>query len=444
MPELRPPMAAAAGFAKRKRMELLILVSMTTIYFFSFFQRVAVPGTLFDELQREFSASAGAITGLAAIYLYLYGAMQPITGILADRLGAAKVVLIGGFLLSAGSLLFPLAGSIPALYAARALVGLGASLIYVSIAKALDGLFGAAHFVVFLGLVIFLGYAGGLVATWPFERLASAFGWRAGLTGVGLACTVALVGAFLLFRRTGQLAHHASGSSLRAVGIVLCNRDSWPNFLLSVGNFAVYFLVQATIGKKFLTDYGGLTSAAAASFTGVMILVVMCTALAGGFLSRLLGNRRKPLVIASVACVLSGVALMLLLLRLDAAGAWFLPCYILLAFSSIGSAAGSALMKELNPPDIVGTTVGLLNASCYLAVAVVSSAAGVIMDRFDDRAVRTATAVIYPKEAYESILLLCLALSVTSLVAACFVRETRGRSRESARPAAARARAGSL
>ena len=423
----RETRGSAAGFAGRKRTALLIFVSMLAIYFFSFFQRVAVPGTIFDELQSAFAASAGAITGLGAIYLYIYGVMQPVTGILSDRLGAARVVLVGGLFLSVGSVLFPLAHSLPALYAARALVGLGASLIYVSVVKAIDELFHSDHFVMFLGLAIFLGYSGGLAGTYPFERLVSAVGWRTGLLAAGIACAGALVGAYILFHRTGQLEPRSSGNSLRAIVAVLRNRDSWPNLLTSFGNFAVYFLVQATIGKKFLTDYAGLSSAAAAAFTCAMMFTVMCMALVGGFVCRMLGNRRKPLVIAAIGCVLAAVGLMLLVLRFDAGGKWFLPCYILLACSSIGSAAGSALMKELNPPDAVGTSLGILNGSCYLAVALVSSAAGTIMDHFQSQTVRTAAALVYPKQAYQSIFLLCLALSFGALVVACFIRETRGR-----------------
>ena len=414
-------------FAREKRVALLILVSMIAIYFFSFFQRVAVPGTIFDELQRTFAVSAGVVTGLGTIYLYIYGVMQPVTGILADRWGAGRVVVIGGALMSIGAILFPLATTLPMLYASRALVGLGASMIYVSIAKAIDGLFGAEHFVVLLGLTIFLGYSGGLVGTFPFERVSSAVGWRPALLIAGVVCAVAVAGAFLLFRRTGQLAGHPGGNSWRAIVAVLGNRQSWPNLALSLGNFAVYFLVQGMIGKKFLTDYGRLSSAAAASFTCVMMLTTMCVALGGGYLSRLFGNKRKPLVIAAITCVVVSVCMMLLLLRFDAAGGWFLPCYILLACSSVGSAAGGALMKELNPPDAVGTSVGMLNASCYLAVAAVGSVAGVIMDRFQDRTIRTETAVVYPKEAYQSIFILCLALSAGALIVACFIRETNGK-----------------
>lgn len=417
------------GFAKRHRVELLILASMLPIYFFSYFQRVAVPGTIFDELQSTFAASAGAIAWLSSIYLYIYGVMQPVTGILADRLGAARVVMIGGLLLSVGSVLFPLAGTLPTLYAARVVVGLGGSMILVSLAKAVDELFDAEHFVMLMSIAVFLGYAGGLVGTLPFERVASAVGWRGALLGAGIVCSIALLGAFLLLHRVGQLAHRRGSSSLRAIGVIFSNGASWPLMLSNFGNFAVYFLLQATIGKKFLTDCGGLSSAAAASFTGVMMIVAMCAALTGGFLSRLFGNRRKPFIMAGIACVVIAVSAILLLLHFGIGGKWFLPCYIVLACSCMGAAALTASMKELNPPDTVGTSIGVYNGMAYVAVATVSSLAGFMMDRYQDQTVRTAAAIVYPNEAYRDIFLLCLALSVGSLAVAAFIRETHGEHR---------------
>lgn len=405
------------------------LLSMIGIYFFSFFQRVAVPGTIFDELQHSFSASAASIAGLAAVYLYLYGAMQPVTGMLADRLGAPRVVLLGGGLLSAGSVCFALSPNLAVLYLTRILVGLGASLLYVSLVKAINDLFDASQFVTLVGATMFLGYAGGLAATLPLERLAHALGWRRAMLAAGAACSLALWSAHRNFCRAGggSAEHRRVASTWHTAGLVLRNRAIWPMMLTSFGNFAVYFLVQATIGKKFLGDYAGLGSAAAASFTGAMMFVMMSGSLLGGLVSRRLGNRRKPLVLAGVSCVLLSMLLILLLLHLEIRGAAFLPCYILLACSSLSSASNNAVIKELNPPDRVGTAIGLYNGMVYMAVATVSTLAGLLLDRYEGQAVRLAGVVRYPRIAYQEIFLLCAVLSAFALVAACHVRETHGR-----------------
>src|SRR5450759_1644366 len=126
---------------RQKRTELLILAGMIALYFFSYFQRVAVPGTVFNELQVDFNASAVAITALGALFLYVYGFWQIFAGMLADRFGGLRMVLIGGLLMTAGALVFPLARGLPLLYTTRVLVAFGASFMYISLIKEIDTLF---------------------------------------------------------------------------------------------------------------------------------------------------------------------------------------------------------------------------------------------------------------------------------------------------------------
>jgi MFS family permease len=115
-------------------------------------------------------------------------------------------------------------------------------------------------------------------------------------------------------------------------------------------------------------------------------------------------------------------------LRLGLGAGWFLPCYILLAMSCLGSTVSSALMKESNPPEAVGTSIGIMNGAYYVAVAVATNLVGFIMDRYQSEAVITAKAVVYPPAAYEAIFLCCIGLSVIAVTAACCLRESRGTS----------------
>ena len=132
--------------ARQKRRELIMLASMITLYFFSYLQRVAVPGTIFNELQLDFNASAVAITALGALFLYVYGFWQIFAGMLADRFGGLRMLLIGGLLMTVGALVFPLARSLPLLYTTRVLVAFGASFMYISLIKEIDTLFDRRHF----------------------------------------------------------------------------------------------------------------------------------------------------------------------------------------------------------------------------------------------------------------------------------------------------------
>ena len=412
----RPPVRAA----------LAVLLCMNAVYFFAYFQRVAVPGTIFDELQSAFHINAGAVTALAAIYLYIYGGLQPFVGMMTDRFGAFRVLLLGGTLLTLGSLAFPLAHGLPLLYAARALVGLGSSLIFICVVKGVDVLFTPLQFPLMLAISQALGNGGGLVGTYPFARAVQVWNWRDALLGAGVLCTLALLLTAVVFARHGYLKAYRSAVTPLVVGRILRNRHSWPMLIAGPLNFGLYFLIQATIGQKFLTDYCHLSSDTAAGFTFLMMLATMSICVLGAMLTRVIGDRRKPLVVGSICCTGLGVALLCVALQLDLSSGWFLAAYLLMGVSSIGSALGNAVMKELNPPEAVGTAIGLLNGGCYIVVAIISTMAGLVMDHYWAGATHLG-ARLYPKEAYAAIFHIALALAAVAITVSLFLKETRGR-----------------
>ena len=67
---------------------LFTLISLGALfYFFANFQRIAIPGAIFDLLQQELAVSAPYITAFGAIFMYLYAVNQLIIGVLVDRYG---------------------------------------------------------------------------------------------------------------------------------------------------------------------------------------------------------------------------------------------------------------------------------------------------------------------------------------------------------------------
>jgi MFS family permease len=409
----------------KKSAKVLILMSIGGIYFCSYFQRIAVPGTIFDELQSAFTLSASGVAALAAIYLYIYGGLQPLVGILVDSWGAGRTILASGLLLSIGSLLFPLSHSVFMLYFTRVLIGIGAAMVFVSLAKEVDELFGVKDFPLFLSFGIIMGYTGGLFGTYPFEQLVRLQGWRAALSLVGILGVACLFIAAVLFYRTGRLRQKKGiiwgGYFLQ----VLKNRSFYPLILTGSLNFSIYFLLQATIGKKFLQDFCGLSSGKAASFTFIMMLVCMAGVLLAGLGSTYF-RRRRPFLLFSALATLASSLMLLAGVQGDWPRGFFLACYILLAMASSLTPVFATSAKELNPREASGTSIGIINASMYIVVALLTSAGGFILDAFSHEAIKTPTAVLYPMEAYRMIFMVCSALAVVSFISSLKIRESAG------------------
>ncbi|OGV74567.1 MAG: hypothetical protein A3K18_15585 [Lentisphaerae bacterium RIFOXYA12_64_32] len=406
----------------------LLILSMSLVYFFSFFQRVAVPGTVFNEIQHDMGLSAAAVTALGSMFFYIYASMQLVVGIAADRFGGRRTLLTGGVLMALGALAFPLSHSPEMLYLSRALTGLGASFMYLSTIKEVDALVAPRHFTTVLGSVFFIGYAGGVAGTLPFERVSAAVGWRPALFGAAVLTFVALFFCAVVVRgvplhRRPPVSGHVLAPYLR----VLRNRRNWPLFVNGAINFSVYFVIQTVLGKKFLQDVAGLSSAAAASFTLAMMVVCALAVFSGGPLLRLTRNRRKPPIVATTLVLVAATSLLCLGVVCRASGWVFLVCYIMLPLIGLASAAGVATVKELNDPNAVAQSVAMHNFAAYVAVAILANAAGLVLDSYRSVAVVTAAgATVYPAAAYTVVFAALLVLCLISVGAALLVTETRG------------------
>ena len=104
--------------------------------FFSRFDRFVVAPMLVS-IAAALGASLAEVTAMASLYYLLYGGMQPVWGMLSDRLGRVLVVRLTLFGVMVTGVLSALAPNLTTLVAARALVGglfaavIPAALVYV-------------------------------------------------------------------------------------------------------------------------------------------------------------------------------------------------------------------------------------------------------------------------------------------------------------------------
>ena len=197
------------------------------------------------------------------------------------------------------------------LFASRVLIGFGSSFVYLSIVKEVDTLFAARHFAGLLGLAMLASYAGNIAATLPFERAVHSFGWRDTLMAVAGMSLVAVAVAWAVLRRLQHVPVRRGGLPLRLLWDVLRNRRSRPLLVCGMINFPVAFVIQGVLGKKFLQDAVGLSSADAAAFVLVMASVCGVAAVCGGPVLRLTGQRRKPVILGATGMILLSTVLML-------------------------------------------------------------------------------------------------------------------------------------
>ena len=412
----------------RKTFEAAMILAMTGLYFFSFFQRVAIPGAIFNDIQVEFAVSAVEVTRLSAIYLFVYAVMQPFAGLLADRFGGVRVVVVSGILLCAGSLLFPMAQGEWGLYLSRALVGLGASAMYLCLVKESDLYFGGKNYAPILGFLCLLGYCGGLVGTRPFRLLVESIGWRNSCLIVAAASCIVLLLTWLIMQRIGRKYVPQKEANLWGSTIdVLKNSLNYPIIITVSLSFSIYLSFQATIGPKFLEDVCGISPLQSSGYTFIMMLCTMSSLILSGILSKLLNNNRKGFLIFYGAATLAATLMLLTGTVFKASPQFFLVAFILLALAAGTSPVTTLMLKEMNPPEKVAVSIGILNASAYIMVAAMSQVIGRVLDLFKDSIIVTDKARVYPASAYITLFSILLLVALAAAAASFYGRETNGK-----------------
>ena len=381
---------------------IALLLAGTGLYFFANIQRVAIPGAIFNTLQGELNVSASWITGLGAAFMYVYALNQFVIGFLVERYGGRRVILFGSLVFCAGSILFPLSHSLFLLYLSRGLVGFGASALYLSLVQETRQAFRNGHFPFALSAVIFTGYAGGIMANAPFVIGAECIGWR-NLLLVIASCSLLCWLLFAVACGMAGLPGATSGDerfcpSFRSCLDILRRPDNRIMCLCVGIHFGLYYVIQTVIGKKFLEDFLGLSSARAAWILSLMAVLAALSGFAFALLSKLLGGRER-MFICMAGCLSTLVFLGLVIMTgLDIRN--MAPAVCLCALATVASLSSIAIpvLYATNEPSQAGLAICLLNFSLYFFVALFGNAVGLLLNCFESEALGSSR--IYSRTAW--------------------------------------------
>ena len=407
---------------------VLILAYMTV-----YFHRMA-PGVVAGDLMAAFQASGAALGSLAAMYYYVYTAMQIPAGVLADTLGARIGVSLGCLVAGAGSMLFGLAETIEVASVGRLLVGFGVSVVFVGLMRSNTQWFSEGRYGLISGVTLLLGNLGSILAAGPLALLLGVTSWRSvfvvmGVLSLGVAgLTVWLVrnrpedaGLPSVRELEGKPPHPERHRHwvLDLKG-VLTTAAVWPSFFVMFGVTGSLFAFAGLWGVPLMRDLYGLDRTGASLYTTLALGGFALGCLVMGWLSDHLG-RRKPVLVG--ACVLSVLAWAALILLPWGPGWTGMTLYALLGLSAGGFVVGYAAAKEVVPPGVAGMAIALVNTGLFLGAAILQPAFGWVLDLTWDGTLVDGVRH-YAWVDYRNGLWLSAGFAMFALVASLGVRET--------------------
>lgn len=408
-----------------------------------FFQRVA-PGAVADQIMAEFGISGAVFGGLTSLYFYVYALMQLPSGMLADSIGARKVVTIGGLLGAIGSLVFAAAPNLPTAYLGRFLIGLGLSVIMVNIMKLQTEWFRAREFATISGGLVFAANCGALLGTTPLALLAAGVGWRPSFALIGLAGVgIALVSWVIVRNRPADLGlpsirdveelEHGEpplqqpaaprAALITTLRMVIGRKHIWPPFIAAFGFYGSFVTFAGVWGIPFLMQVYGMQRAEAANYTLLATLGFMAGSFTIGFQSDRIFRRRKlPFVVYGLA-----YALLWLAFPFWNGGrppeAVLLPLCTALGFFSGAQALVAACTKEVAPPQGVGMAMGLSNIGPFLGGALLQPLFGWALDLRWEGLVQEG-ARVYPLSAFQLAFIVGSVFVAVGVLGTLLIKET--------------------
>ncbi|MFI9269948.1 nitrate/nitrite transporter [Kitasatospora sp. NPDC052896] len=373
-----------------------------SVYVLAVIHRTSLGVAGLDAAHR-FGIGASQLSAFSILQVLVYAAMQVPVGLLVDRFGPRRVLLLGVLLLSVGQLAFAFSPSFAPALASRAVLGCGDAMTFISVLRISARWFPAARNPLVAQLTGLAGMGGNLITTVVLAQALHTEGWTTTFTAVALLGVGVFALVALLLRETpdgspapGPEAPDAARPPVRAQV-----RQSWRQPATRLGlwvHFTTQFPANAFAllwGLPYLVEGQGMGRGEAG---GLLTLLVFSNMFFGLLFGRLLNRgprARMPIVLTTIAAT-GGCWAAALAWPAGRPPLWLLVT-LLLVMGSNGSASlvGLDYARSHNPPERLGTASGIVNMGGFLATMITLFGIGVLLD-----ALSPAGASSYSAQAY--------------------------------------------
>ena len=331
----------------------------------------------------RFDINATSLATFTVLQLVVYAGMQVPVGVLLDRYGSRAMLITGLVLMTAGQLGFAFVDSFPAAVAARAVVGAGDAMVFVSVIRLVTVWFLVRQGPMVTQLTGLSGQLGAIAAAGPLSYLLHELGWTGAFALTSSIGVVLLVAVLALVKDSPYRRGDVVAIKLRALALSV--RTVWGNPGTRLGMWS-HFVSQfsATVfallwGYPFLVQGLGWSTSGASTLLMAMTAWAVVSGLVTARLVARLPYYRSWIVVGIVIAMV--VPWTAVLLWPGVAPGW-LVVVMAFATASGGPAAmvGFDLARSFTPPHETGRANGLVNVGGFTASLLTMALIGVVLD----------------------------------------------------------------
>ena len=352
-----------------------------SVYVLAVFNRssLGVAGLLAAD---RFDIAATQLAFFSVLQLIVYAGLQVPVGVLLDRYGSRAMLLSGLTLLTVGQVAFAVSTNFPTAVVARAVLGAGDAMIFVSVLRLVSAWFLVRQSALVTQLTGQIGQLGAIIAAAPLSLALHELGWTRTF-GFGSAVGVVLMVAVVLWVKDSPYPRKEPVLiKMRALAGVL--RSVWGNPGTRLGMWS-HFTPQfsATVfallwGFPFLVSEG-LSPQAASTLLVVMTGWIVVSGLLLARLVRKLPYYRSWIVLAIVGAI--AAVWTVVLVWPGQAPLWLLV--VLVCVTGTGGPAsmvGFDLARSFTPDERLGRATGMVNVGGFVASLLTIALIGIVLE----------------------------------------------------------------
>jgi predicted MFS family arabinose efflux permease len=396
----------------REKSGLLVFVTLSILYFFSIFHRVGT-ASIATNLVLDFNTDNSVLGLMSGMYFYSYAAAQIPAGIMLDKIGTRKTLLILGLIASSGNLIFSLSPTVPILALGRGLIGFGVGGFYVSALRALAVDYNPKKYATLTGVLTSLGNIGGIAASSPLALLTLVLNWREAFLVIFLLMFFFVIVAWFVIKENEDNSFRSKRSIRDDFRKIFSNTQLLKIVLVPFFVYGCFVSFQGLWAGPFLMNVYGMSKATASLFfMFISIGFVFAFPLAGIISDKI--KRKKPVLLIGIILSLLFWVIMAIFGG-SLSSSQLLTLLIFLGFSYGITCIFLTIPATLFPLEISGSAIASLNIFNFIGGGFFQFFMGFIIDQTH----QTGNEFF----SYQIIFIICTLGVLASLVGALLFKE---------------------
>ncbi|GJF08674.1 MFS transporter [Mycolicibacterium cyprinidarum] len=331
----------------------------------------------------RFSAGPTLLSTFVVLQIVVYAGAQVPAGLLLDRFGSKALIVSGAVLMASGQLVLAFTESLPAAISARAVVGLGDAVTFISVLRLVPNWFRPRQVPLVTQLTGICGQLGQVLSAVPFLAVLSAAGWSVAYASVSALGVLSIVLTLVVVKNAPDgssvtaktMSIHDTLDNLRTVWLRPGTRLGFFTHMGTQFSVTVFALMW---GVPYLTVAQGVSPGVAGTLLTVSVVAAISAGVLIGVVTGRHPHRRSRLVLAIIA---SNALVWTVVLALPGKSPLWLLVLLVVVISvgGPGSMVGFDFARTFNPSTTLGTAQGMVNMGGFIASLLLMQAMGLIL-----------------------------------------------------------------